>query len=518
MMLYQRFGRPKRRPVYRPYVLSFISGALLVLCFPTAGLWGLAWVALVPFLASLREVRPGGGFRAGFLMGLPYFFGTQYWIYHSINYYGGASFWLAISTVLLLAAYESLYIGVFGMLFSYSVRNTPLPALFLAPVYWVVMEFVRSYALTGFPWSSVGYTQYAFLPAIQFADITGVYGVSFLVVAINGAVADFFITRRRRAEKPLANLWPTAVGLAALAVFVLAVFGYGQFRLNQHRPGREVKVSVVQGSVDQSVKWNPAYSEEVMGIYEGLTAAVADERPELIVWPESAVPFYWERDADETAEMRRLASALGTDLLFGAVTVKDAYELSNSAVLLGKNGETLHIYDKIHLVPFGEYVPLRSVLGLFVNRLVEGVGDYVPGRSYEKAQAEVGSFATLVCYEVIFPGLVRKFYKRDGDLMVNITNDGWFGRTTGPYQHFSMGVLRAVENRKPLVRAANTGISGFIDSNGRVLSALPLFERGALTEEIRTDTTRTFYSRFGDLFSYLCIITTIILLASIRRQ
>ncbi|MGD2080133.1 MAG: apolipoprotein N-acyltransferase [Nitrospirota bacterium] len=518
MMLYQRFGRPKRKPVYRPYAFSFLSGVVLVLCFPTAGLWGLAWVALVPFLASLREVGPGGGFKAGFMMGLPYFFGTQYWIYHSISHYGGASFAVAISAVLLLAAYESLYTGVFGMLFSYSIRNTPLPALFLAPVYWVVAEFVRSYALTGFPWSSIGYTQHGFLTAIQFADITGVYGVSFLVVAVNGAVADLFITHQRRSEKPLVNLWPTAVGLAALAVFALAVLGYGQFRLNQHRPGREVKISVVQGSVDQSVKWDPAYRDEVLGIYEGLTAGVAAEGPGLVVWPETAAPFYWERDPEETSELRRFASALRTELLFGAVTAKDAYELSNSAVLIGKSGETLYIYDKIHLVPFGEYVPLRSVLGLFVNRLVEGVGDYVPGRSYEKAEAEVGSFGTLVCYEVIFPGLVRKFYKRGGDLMVNITNDAWFGRTTGPYQHFSMGVLRAVENRKPLVRAANTGISGFIDSSGRILKALPLFERGAITEEIRTDSTRTFYSRFGDLFSYLCIITTVILLASIRRQ
>lgn len=517
-MLYQRFGRPKRRAVYRPYVFSFLSGVFLVLCFPTAGLWGLAWVALMPFLVSLAEFGLGEGFKAGFLMGLPYFFGTQYWIYHSINHYGGASFAVSISTVLLLAAYESLYIGLFGMLFSYSIRNTPLPALFLAPTYWVVMEFVRSYAFTGFPWSSIGYTQYEFLSAIQFADITGIYGVSFLVVAVNGAVADVFIARRRRKEKPLANLWPTAVGLAALAVFVLVVLGYGQFRLNQHRPGRDVKVSVVQGSIDQSFKWDPAYRDEVLGIYKELTVGVAAEEPGLIVWPESAVPAYWERDAEHTSDMRRFASTLGTELLFGAVTVKDAYELANSAVLLGKNGETLYIYDKIHLVPFGEYVPLKSVLGLFVNRLVEGVGDYVPGRSYNKANAEVGSFGTLVCYEVIFPGLVRKFYKRSGDLMVTITNDGWFGRTTGPYQHFSMGVLRAVENRKPLVRAANTGISGFIDSNGRILRSLPLFERGAITEEIRTDSTRTFYSRFGDLFSYLCIITTIILLASIRRQ
>ncbi len=499
--------------------MSVISGALLVACFPTAGLYGLAWIALVPFISSLHELGPGRAFRAGLIMGLPYFFGTQYWIYHSINHYGGATFAGAISVVLLLALYESLYTALFGVMMSHSVRNTPLPALFLAPVYWVFLEFVRAYAFTGFPWSLVGYTQYRFLPVIQFADITGVYGVSFLVVAVNGAVADFFIARSRRKDMPLVNLWPTAVGLASLAVFVIAAFGYGFFRLAQDRPGETARVSVVQGNIEQDVKWNPLYQRFVLNTYEALTAEAVAEEPDLIVWPESAVPFYWERDTEFTDEIRQLASSLqGAELLFGAITVKDEYEMSNSAVLLGERGETRHIYDKIHLVPFGEYVPLDSVLGLFVNRLVEGVGEYVPGKDYRRAKSKAGSFGTLICYEIIFPGLVRKFYKHDGDLMVNITNDGWFGRTTGPYQHFSMGALRAVENRKPLARAANTGISGFIDSNGRILKALPLFKRGVITQDIKTDRTTTFYSRFGDLFSYLCIITTVILLASIRRQ
>ncbi len=308
------------------------------------------------------------------------------------------------------------------------------------------------------------------------------------------------------------------MGLTALAVFALAVFGYGYYRLGQERPGDTARVSIVQGSIEQDIKWNPEYQEEVLDTYKTLTAAAATAEPELIVWPETALPFYWERDMDYTAEIKRFVAELNTELLFGAITVKDAFEVANSAILLGVDGEPLYVYDKIHLVPFGEYVPLKHVLGLFVGRVVEGIGDYVPGRSYEKADSAAGSFGTLVCYEIIFPGLVRKFYRQGGDFMVNITNDAWFGRTTGPYQHFAMGALRAVENRKPLVRAANTGISGFIDSNGRILKTLSLFERGAITEEIRTDTTRTLYSRYGDLFSYLCIITAVILLASIRRQ
>jgi len=516
-MLYQRFGRPKRKPVYKVHVFALLSGALLVACFPTAGLWWLAWAALVPFLTSLADATPGRAFKAGFILGLPYFFGTQYWIYYAINYYGGASFSLSMGVVLALAAYESLFTGLFALLYSHSIRNTSLPATLLAPLYWTVLEFVRSYAFTGFPWSSLGYSQATFLPVIQFADITGVYGVSFLIMAVNGALADVFISRSRRKVQPLANLWPTAVAYISLAVALTAAFSYGAFRLHQQRPGQDVKISVVQGDIAQDQKWNPVYQEETINVYETLTAAAATEEPDLVVWPETAMPFYWDRDAEYTLNVKDFAASINTNLLFGAITLKEPDQLGNSAILLDKNGAVKFTYDKIHLVPFGEYVPLRPLLGLFVDKMVEGIGEYSPGKKPESAKIEKGSFGTIICYEVIFPGLVRKFYKRQGDFMVNITNDAWYGRTTGPYQHFAMGALRAVENRKPLVRAANTGISGYFDSNGRVLKSLPLYERGALTETIRTDTTRTFYSRFGDLFSYLCIITTVILLASIRR-
>jgi len=166
------------------------------------------------------------------------------------------------------------------------------------------------------------------------------------------------------------------------------------------------------------------------------------------------------------------------------------------------------------MVPFGEYVPLRKIL-FFINKLVVGIGDYTPGDRYVKARTPFGDFATLICYEVIFPGLVRKFYAQGGDFIVNITNDAWFGRTAGPYQHFSMAVFRAVENRKPLIRAANTGISGFIDSSGRIIAQSPLFERLVLTRDIRTDSTRSFYSKYGDLFTYIWIVFSLILLTNI---
>ena len=487
-----------------------ISGVALVFCFPTFDLYPLAWVALAPFLVSVYGMSPRNAFRAGFFMGVPYFFGTQYWIYHSINHYGGIPLLPSLAIVLLLSFYMSLYTAAFASLFSYKMSRSKLPAMLLAPLLWVCLEYLRSYALTGFPWSSIGYTQYKFLPVIQIADMTGVYGVSYLVVAVNGALADIFIARRRKRRMPLFSLTPTATGGVVLAAAILGILLYGHMRLNEKRPGAAMRVGIVQGNIEQDVKWDPAYQSEVTGVYKEMTVAVNDRRPDLIVWPETAVPFYFGADEKLTAELMDFQKGLDAYLLFGAVTVKADGRLANSAILLGRGGPALYAYDKIHLVPFGEYVPLKGAL-FFIDKLAAGIGDYVPGKEHIKAQTPMGKFGTLICYEIIFPGLVRKFYQKDGDFIVTITNDAWFGDTTGPYQHFSMAVLRAVENRKPVIRAANTGVSGFIDSSGRILKRSSLFQRQALTENVHTDSTRSFYSRWGDLFAYLSIVLCLLI-------
>jgi apolipoprotein N-acyltransferase len=223
-------------------------------------------------------------------------------------------------------------------------------------------------------------------------------------------------------------------------------------------------------------------------------------------------------DTSYSRELVEFQNHLNSHLLFGSVLVKgkkgNRYLLANSAVLLDKAGKVTYTYDKIHLVPFGEYVPLQKIL-FFINKLVVGIGDYVHGNHHLRAETPFGAFAPLICYEIIFPGLVRKFYSNGGDYMVNMTNDAWFGKTSGPYQHFSMAVFRAVENRKPVLRAANTGISGFIDSNGRIIAQTGLFQKAILTEDIRTDSTVSFYAKYGDLFSYIWIVFSVILLANL---
>ena len=500
------------------YGPAFISGLLLVLCFPTIDLFLVAWVALVPFLISLYDKGPKQAFRSGIVLGVPYFFGTLYWIYHSINHFGGVSLIGSVAIVVLLCLYLSLYTGVFALLFSATIRKTKLPALLLAPVFWVVLEFLRSYIFTGFPWSSIGYSQYKFLGIIQITDITGIYGVSFLVVAVNGALADIFLLKKRTTDMPLFPLSYTVVGFAVLAFFVIFTVVYGQIRLRQERPGQVFRAGIIQGNIEQDKKWDPSYQDNVMEIYKNLSLEASSSSPSLIVWPETAVPFFFGSERRYTEDLENFQSRLNAYLLFGSVLVKGKtdhrYLLSNSAVLLDKTGRVSYTYDKIHMVPFGEYVPLHKVL-FFINKLVVGIGDYTPGDRYLRGVTPFGQFATLICYEIVFPGLVRKFYADGGDFMVTITNDAWFGRTTGPYQHFSMAVFRAVENRKPVIRVANTGISGFIDSNGRIISRTGIFQRSILTGDVRTDTTRSFYSKYGDLFTYVWIIFSVVLLTNV---
>lgn len=502
------------------YAPAFISGLLTILVFPAFDFYLLAWISFAPLLHSLWGKNPRETFFSGFVFGITYFFGTLYWIYHSINHYGGFSFLSSVSIVLLLCGYLSLYPAFFSYLFSTMIEKTKLPALFIAPVLWVVLEFLRSYIFSGFPWSSIGYSQYKFLPIIQIADITGVYGISFLILAVNGAIVDLFLLKQRLKKMPLFPLSYTVVGFSFLLLSLIAVTGYGTWRLNQERNGSPVRVGIVQGNIEQDHKWDPAYQNEVMNIYKTLSAEVSLSSPDLIVWPETAVPFYFQNDRAHTENLIEFQKGMGSHLLFGSVTVKEItaekYLLTNSAVLLDKEGKTVYQYDKIHLVPFGEYIPLKNVL-FFMDKLVTGIGDYVPGDVYLQAKTNFGNFGTLICYEIIFPGMVRKFYAHErGDFITTITNDAWFGKTSGPYQHFSMAVFRAIENRKPLVRAANTGISGFIDSNGKILSRSSLFERQIIENTITTDSTMTFYTRYGDLFSYLCIVLSVILVINTR--
>lgn len=504
------------------YGPSVISGLLLILSFPKFDFYPLAWIAISPLLIFLYGKDFRAAFKAGFVFGVVYFFGTTYWIYHSVHYYGSIALIPSLFLVLLLCAYLALYPAVFSSLYAGLIRKTNLSAMLIAPALWTSLEYVRAYAMTGFPWSSLGYSQYKFTALIQIADITGVYGISFLVIALNAALADYFIIKKRSIDRPLYSLIPTLSSYAILTLSVLFILSYGVYKLySQQSSGRIIKAAVIQGNIDQNKKWDTAFQSEVIENYRNLSSTASSYAPDIMIWPETSVPFYFGYDHALSENLVNFQRSLNTYLLFGAVINRenpnnkrdDATDriFTNSVVLLDKNGQTSYIYDKIHLVPFGEYVPLRNLL-FFVDKLVYGVGDYSRGNSYIKAVTPFGSFGTLICYEIVFPGLVRKFYRSGGDFIVTITNDAWFGQTSGPYQHFSISVFRAIENRKPVLRAANTGISGVIDTKGRIQTSTRLFEKTFFVENIITNNSLTLYTKYGDIFTYFCIVWSLILI------
>jgi apolipoprotein N-acyltransferase len=429
--------------------------------------------------------------------------------------YGGVPLPVSYGILLLLVMYVGLYVGVFAIGWTWSLREWPWGAVLVAPALWVTLEWVRAHALSGFPWASLGYSQYLNEPLIQVADLTSVYGVSFALVLGNAAIAQLLYGIRHR-------LWRQMGRLSVLAALCLmTVWGYGWWRLHQRSSTTvtdrgDLEVALLQGNIEQSLKWDRAAREGIFSIYRALThEAAIDPTVHLIVWPEAATPFFFANDRDFRARLLRLGRDVDRPLLFGSPSYAregDQDIMYNSAFLVGSDATVLGRYDKIHLVPFGEYMPLRRIL-FFLDKLVEGIGDFRSGEAYTVMAIPQGRFAVLICFEVIFPDLVRHFVRHGAQFLVNITNDAWFGYSPASYQHLSMVVFRAVENRLPIVRAANTGISAVIAPTGRLVQQTDLFVRTWIKGRITpAEGSTTFYTRWGDLFAYSCWVVTAVAL------
>jgi apolipoprotein N-acyltransferase len=500
----------------RTTALAALSGILLAAAFPLWNLPFIVWVGLVPLFFALRDQTVKNGFWLGGITGLVFFAGTVHWVTNSVHFYGGIPLIPASLVTLLLCAYLALYPALFGASLVFLGRNRQALLFLAAPALWTALELARTYVFSGFPWSLLGYSQYTVLPVIQVADITGVYGISFLIVLVNAAITAFIMNRK--------NLIPVITAAAAM----LIVLGYGFVTLRAPEASGGISISVAQGNIEQDKKWDRAYQAEVMAIYKRLTLDALKQRPDLIIWPETATPFYFgsvgTNDRSMTAELVQFVQQNRVPLLTGSPT----YEIQpnrriigrNSAFLIEGDGRVAAVYHKMHLVPFGEYVPLKKVL-FFIEKLVQAIGDFEGGHEYtvmsvpynEAGQHRETKLCTVICYEIIFPDLVRRFVDQGAQIVTTVTNDAWFGRTAAPYQHFSMAVLRAVENRVPVARAANTGISGFIDATGRILETSSIFTEAYLTHKLSPGTKRTIYTRYGDLFSYACVIASLLMLA-----
>ena len=487
-------------------IVALLSGLLLFLSFPKFGSGILAWVALIPLFYALRDAKPWEGFKTGFLAGLVAHIGILYWISYVVVQYGYLPVYVGIMAMLLLAAYLSLYTACFAMGVVFLRRRGG--ALFLsAPLLWAILEFARSHLFTGFPWENLAYSQYLYGNIIQIADLTGIYGISFAIVMVNAVLYNLWSLRFRKRYL----LTEITIAFAIIA----AIYGYGHFRTAEIRETVQKKSSVdvalVQGNIDQNIKWNDRYQLQTLNIYRSLSLRSIPAEEGVIVWPETAAPFYFEGPNPLRAVVVDVARASGRRLLFGSPSHDESggrVSYSNSAYLLRPDGTVAGRYDKVHLVPYGEYVPLRQFFP-FIGKLVGGIGDFRPGTGFNPIESDGRRIGVLICYEGIFPESAREYKQKGADLLVNITNDAWFGKTSAPFQHLSMTVFRAVENRLYLVRAANTGISAIIDPTGKILSQTGIFERTVLKGEVKYIDEKTFYAAYGDMFVYVCGIVLI---------
>lgn len=490
-----------------------LSGLLMTAAFPHIELSWLAWIALIPLMISLDGATPKNGFRLGFISGIVHYLSLMYWLVHTLMTFGHLPVYLSVPLLFLLAAYMALYPAIFSAAFSWAATRPP-GYLFFMPAIWTALEYIRSFFLSGFPWEFLGYSQYRFLTLIQIADITGVYGVSFIILSVN--VAGFLIWRvfsDRTSPNTLNYKRSAACGAAVSVLLVLHTLGYGQWRtliIDKTISKSPVSViAVVQGNVDQAIKWNPAFQIATTEKYISLSKSAAASRPDLIVWPETAAPFYFLYNKAPTEIVLRGVRETGTSFLIGSPSfVPKSEDLKkadffNSAFLIDPTGHVTGKYDKVHLVPFGEYVPLQQWFP-FIGKIVEEAGDFKcgdKGRTLNRGKFPLG---IQICYEMIFPELSREMTRNHAAFLINMTNDAWYGKTSAPYQHFSMAVFRAIENRRSLIRSANTGISGFIDPVGRILAKTPLFEDAVISRSLPALTIESFYTRYGDAFAQLC--------------
>ena len=516
-----------------PLLSGLGTACLLALAMPgRIGWWPLLFVALAPLLLAALYAPPGRSALTGFLSGLLYHLALLYWILIVLGRYGGLPLWISVPGLVLLAAYMASYWAVFCFLLSFLAgrswhrERSVAPLVWSAPILWVGLEYLRGVLLTGFPWMDLGYGLAGQPRLIQAADLGGHHLISFSLVLCNSLLVGVIDRQRRdvrwnlRLERQL-----------LLAAFALLAFvgGYSSVRhqIMHTVAGRALQahVAVAQGNIDQSLKWSPEMKEATVSTYLRLSRqARLTGDLELMVWPETALPLYPQRDP-LMARVADFVATANTWLLTGAplyritpsVAAEEQVAYYNGAILLGPAGRIAGQYAKQHLVPFGEYVPLRPYLP-FLEPLVVSVGDFAAGTSTAPLQLGPMRLATLICYESIFPEIARQAVLGGGNLLVNLTNDAWYGRSSAPYQSMAMAVFRAVENKRSLIRAANTGISGFVDPLGRVLDRSELFVETALTGRVPILEQPTVFSRGGYLFGPACCGLIPLLALSRRRQ
>ena len=491
-----------------------VSGLALAAAFPKLGWHPLAWVAVAPLLLAVTVVSPVRAWWYGFLFGVAFRGATLYWVVHAMTRFGGLSLPVAVLAVGLLVAYLAAYWGLFALVANRAGVER-LEAILALAATWTGLEFVQSVFLSGFPWVLLGYAGAAYLPFAQVADLAGVYGLSFLVMLGNGALAAAVRARPG---------WRTSAVVTGVVLSVSILYGYARLSMGPTTDvGVTVPVALVQGNVAQDIKWDQGVKAQTISRHLLLSERGAKNGARLIVWPESSWPdpYGVERDAEASLLLADLAQRTGAALVVGTVYVEDndaGYTVANAAVVVDGDSGWAGRYEKSHLVPFGEYLPLQGFLK-FLGPLVQAVGAMRPGDVSQPLLAAptsgVPPFGLAICYEIIFPRLVSRQVQAGAQFLVTITNDAWYGTSSGPYQHFEMARLRAIENRRWLLRAANTGITGVVDPWGRILERTEMETEQVVVSAVRARNDLTLYVRTGNVFALACTLLASVCVAGV---
>jgi apolipoprotein N-acyltransferase len=495
-----------------PWALAIISGGLQVVIFPIPNWTFLCWIALAPLLVALLRIGPAKslvvlrrGFLLGWIAGIIFYAGSCYWVYHVMAYYGGLDTAVALGVLILFCLYVGLVYGLFGSLFALLASRWGARSLLAVPFLWVTTELFRARVI-GFPWDLLGTVLVDNIPLSRIASVTGVYGLSFEVALINCALVAILFGRRQR----------RVLTLAAAILLIGMIEAGSYFEPPQSAGGGTARL--VQPNISLDQQWTPESYQQTLkdlayiSIPHAGEGMPGDPLPDLIIWPESPAPFFTNDPL-----LRQTLSGIATDAhayvlagTIGLVRGVDTSEIYNSAELVAPSGDWLARYDKIHLVPFGEYVPFKDLFS-FAKKLTREVGNFVPGA--ERLVLPVHSYkvGAFICYESIFPDEIREFANHGATLLVNISNDGWFGVTGAPAQHLRMARMRAIENNRWVLRSTNTGITASIDPFGRVVQQARRNVRVALDMPYGVVTGTTFYTRHGDWFAWSCVFACAII-------
>jgi apolipoprotein N-acyltransferase len=522
---------------FKDIMLAVAAGLLMAAAGPIViGIWSpeevlktplneaLAWFALVPLFFAIEGRTGKQAFWIGTLAGAVYFAASIYWVTVALTVFGHIPYFAAIPILFLLIFYLAIFWGIAAWLIVLINGSLRTPLTLSAPLVFTALEYLRNYALSGFPWSNIAYTQYRNLAIIQLSSITGIYGVVFLMVLSSALIYEWMAAyQRRRLGRPV-------VATVVFSALVIFAFGWGVHRAGElkeeARSVPSLRITVLQGNIDQNIKnRSENYRGSIASVYNRLSSDADRKGAEFIIWPEASYPSALPREIDSFAaswslfEVKRLSahSLVGVSMYYSE---EKRRLLSNSALVLDPALSVVARHDKTHLVPFGEYVPL----GLPIEKIVSGVGVFSPGDNLRPAVFEhdgkTVKIGTLICFEGIFPEISRSFAANGANLLVSITNDAWFGPTSAPYQHLYMYVFRAIETGRYVARAANTGVSGYLDPYGRVFARTRLFTEDSVSAEIPLLEKNTIYTRIGDAFAIAISLGAVALLlvaVAIRR-